>query len=556
MPDSEQHPAGRAEPQRPAGDPAGRVLPRILVPDRLPFPGSRAWISFHRRVRVTSLESLQPPNEVLLEFGADGVAVLARVRTLNVAEDRLNLEYESMRRVRLIARQGNRGRYEPSDPPAHARFELGQGLSTLLRLALEELDGSAVSEIGHDNCLEVLDRLAAANAGRWGEADRRSLLAELDGSHRLVLAEKILLADAARRAGLAARGLRSARDLPGSTEDRVRRLCLRIEGSGLAPFDVEAALTVVEDRAGRDLRSEFLLAAESLRWEPPGLRQIDSFSAEQALRRARVGDDALLERLLPVLHLIARYSILGREPEKPNLLLFGPPGTGKTSIAKALASALGRPFESISLAGAEGHSLRGADPGYRNAGPGLLIGCFRRAPDPLILLDEIDKVDRGAGSNAEQVLLGFTDQSVAAYRDAYLNLPFRCDRALVVATANDLDRISAPLRDRFRLIEVPPYTKQQRLRVALEALAPALIAGLPLFPNESIELGKEALAMLVERTPEAGVRQLTEAIRVLATRALGELEFGRRLESYRLHEGHRHLQIGPEDVTRWLDQRI
>ena len=215
------------------------------------------------------------------------------------------------------------------------------------------------------------------------------------------------------------------------------------------------------------------------------------------------------------------------------LLLVGPPGVGKTSIAAAIAKAMGRPCVKISLAGvSDALFLRGAQTIFHNAKPGLITEALIRSKSfsPLILLDEIDKMgDSIEHGDPESVLLDILDSDRSRFVDNYLGLPLDLSNVIFVATANDTKKLSPILQDRLDMVELPPYKPTDKVKIVEKYLWPRLITEYrldcldylcdPLEENfehpGSLRLEEDAVQELIKRCPEEGVRDLERICRRL-----------------------------------------
>jgi ATP-dependent Lon protease len=217
---------------------------------------------------------------------------------------------------------------------------------------------------------------------------------------------------------------------------------------------------------------------------------------------------------------------LRRDTRGPILCLVGPPGVGKTSLGRAVASALGRPFERISLGGvSDAAEVRGHRRTYVGSMPGLLVQAVRRAGvcNPVIMLDEIDKIGRDGRSDPTAALLEVLDPAQnAAFTDHFLNLPLDLSKVLFMATANSVDAIPPALIDRMEVLEMSGYTHEEKLQIAQEHLLPRQLANAGL-PERFVKLPEPTLSALTEGyTREAGLRNLEREIgaicRALAVR--------------------------------------
>ena len=249
-----------------------------------------------------------------------------------------------------------------------------------------------------------------------------------------------------------------------------------------------------------------------LPWDKASRDSNDLDSAERLLNADHYGLDKVKERILEYLAVRA----LTGKGRSPIICLVGPPGTGKTSIARSVAGALNKKYARICLGGVRDEAeIRGHRKTYVGAMPGRITNAVRQAgvKNPLLLLDEIDKVGNDYKGDPGAALLEVLDgEQNGAFRDHYVEIPIDLSEVLFIATANSTDTIPRPLLDRMELIEINSYTANEKFHIAREHLVKKEMEKNGIRSDE-IEFTDEALrAMISLYTREAGVRGLERQI--------------------------------------------
>ena len=282
----------------------------------------------------------------------------------------------------------------------------------------------------------------------------------------------------------------------------------------------------------------------SLPWQTLTDDNLEIASVREVLDEDHYGLEKVKDRILEFLS-VRKFKETG-EIRQPILCFVGPPGVGKTSLGKSIALALGRKFFRFSLGGLRDEAeIRGHRRTYIGALPGQIIQGIRRAGsrNPVLMLDEIDKVGQDFRGDPSSALLEVLDpEQNQDFRDHYLDVPFDLRRVLFITTANMLDTILPPLRDRMEIIELPGYTEEEKVEICKRHLVPKQRDehGLPV---AMLDWNEEAVRYLAGGyTREAGVRNLEREIAAITRKATREFAEGRE----------EPISVTPEQIRKYL----
>ena len=291
-------------------------------------------------------------------------------------------------------------------------------------------------------------------------------------------------------------------------------------------------------------------------WNKTVKENTDLAYAEKILDADHYGLEQVKERVLEFL----AVRTLTKKGESPILCLVGPPGTGKTSIARSLARALQKPYVRISLGGVRDEAeIRGHRRTYVGAMPGRIANGLKTAgvKNPVMLLDEIDKVSSDYKGDTFSALLEVLDsEQNSKFQDHYMEVPLDLSEVLFIATANSLQTIPRPLLDRMEIIEISSYTENEKLHIAEEHLIPKQLEKHGL-TSDTLSISKRAIWKIAENyTKEAGVRQMEREIGNICRKTAKELlttdkmkisVTEKNLHKYLGKEKYKYQMVNPAD---------
>src|SRR6202171_5733160 len=340
----------------------------------------------------------------------------------------------------------------------------------------------------------------------------------------------------------------------GESEDGVQEideLRAKVEAAGMTPEAKKECDREIKRLAKMTPASaEYMVSRTYLEWmtslpwsKSAGSAEIDITKAREILDEDHYDIEKVKERILDYL------AVKKIQPgmKGPILCFVGPPGVGKTSLGKSIARSLGRKFVRIALGGMHDEAeIRGHRRTYIGALPGQIIQGIKRAEsnDPVCMLDEVDKLGRDFRGDPSSALMEVLDpEQNYAFRDHYLDVPFDLSKVLFIATANWMDPIPEPLRDRMEIIELPGYTGEEKLHIAHKYLIPKQAAEHGLKVGEQLEFTDEGLQEIIHSfTREAGVRNLEREIATVT-----------RKQARRIAEGKLDkMVVTPEIVREYL----
>lgn len=305
----------------------------------------------------------------------------------------------------------------------------------------------------------------------------------------------------------------------------------------------------------------FIYSLIGLPWNVYTEDNLDIPQVHKILNEDHYGLDKVKERILEYLS-VRKFREAG-EMRHPILCFAGPPGVGKTSLGKSIARALGRKFVRMSLGGVRDEAeIRGHRRTYIGALPGQIIQGVKRSEshNPVFMMDEIDKVGADFRGDPSSALLEVLDpEQNSTFRDHYLEVTFDLSKVMFITTANVLDTILPPLRDRMEVLEIAGYTEEEKLEIAKRHLVPKQLEEHGLKQRKHITFVQDGLAEIIRGyTREAGVRNLERQIATICRKVAREWAEGRdkaaRISAKKVHEYLGVPRYSQQELTDRADE--
>lgn len=329
-------------------------------------------------------------------------------------------------------------------------------------------------------------------------------------------------------------------------EEKIEKLKVTKEVKEKLNYELERLKNMSSSSSEANVIKTYLDWALDIPWGKYSKESIDIVKARDILNKEHYGLDDVKDRIIEYL----AVKQISKSQRGPILCLVGPPGVGKTSIARSIANAMNRKYTRISLGGMKDESeIRGHRRTYVGAIPGRITYALKDAKtmNPLVLFDEIDKISSTYKGDPSDALLEILDsEQNKDFRDSYLELPLNLSKVMFIATANTLETIPRPLLDRMEVIEVSGYTYEEKFNIAKEHLIPKIFNDLDI-PMNNISIEDDSIRFVIEGyTRESGVRGLERKLTSLIRKVLADM----------IKEGKKEYVVKISSVEKLLGKRI
>lgn len=328
-------------------------------------------------------------------------------------------------------------------------------------------------------------------------------------------------------------------------EEKIKKAKLNKEVKDKVNYELSRLKGMNQTSSESNVVKTYLDWALDIPWGKYTKESINVVKAREVLDNEHFGLEDVKDRIIEYLA-VKQFS---KSQKGPILCLVGPPGVGKTSIARSIAHAINRKYTRISLGGMKDEAeIRGHRKTYVGAIPGRIVYAMKEAKsmNPLMLFDEIDKINSNYKGDPSDALLEILDsEQNKDFRDSYLEVPMDLSKVMFIATANTLETVPRPLLDRMEVIEVSGYTYEEKFNIAKRHLIPKIFKELDI-PVNKIDIEDNSIMDVIEGyTRESGVRGLERKLNSLVRKALAEM----------LKDGKKEVSISSENVEKLLGKR-
>ncbi len=581
-------------------------MPLLPIVSTVVFPFNVTSFSVHKKPNIALIEKLPRADQIVcitLQRDLDQdypqglsdvfeIGVASRlIHQMNLPDGTIQVAFQGMTRV-VIRKltKASAGYFKAEVSPAHTvgGYDDSPEMNVLIAQALERFETLTTLDSGYSRELTNILKMNIKGPGRFADLIatyvgfpvkvKAEIIAELNCKDRLKrlierLDEEIarlavdaemrtraqITIDSAQRDFFLRQQLKAIRAELGEGEGpevAIEKLKGKLKDAKLPPeaekvckSEIDRLSLISEASAEYNVIHTYIDWLLALPWNTQSQDNLELVQAREILDDDHFGLEKVKDRFIEFLAVMS----LKKEHKGPILCLVGPPGVGKTSLGKSVARAMNRKFQRLSVGGLHDDAeIMGHRRTYVGAMPGRIIQALKKAgtSNPIIMIDEIDKMGSDMRGDPAAAMLEVLDpEQNSAFVDRYMDVPVDLSKVLFICTANMLDTIPGPLRDRMEVIQLSGYTLEEKEKIAQQYIVPRQIEAAGLKKSQ-LKLGQDAIREIVHGyTREAGLRTFEQRVaaicRKVATKvARGELAKGQK------------LAIGTADVVDYLGQRI
>ena len=581
-------------------------MPLLPIVSTVVFPFNVTSFSVHKKPNIALIEKLPRADQIVcitLQRDLDQdypqglsdvfeIGVASRlIHQMNLPDGTIQVAFQGMTRV-VIRKltKASAGYFKAEVSPAHTvgGYDDSPEMNVLIAQALERFETLTTLDSGYSRELTNILKMNIKGPGRFADLIatyvgfpvkvKAEIIAELNCKDRLKrlierLDEEIarlavdaemrtraqITIDSAQRDFFLRQQLKAIRAELGEGEGpevaieklkgKLKDAKLPLEAEKVCKSEIDRLSLISEASAEYNVIHTYIDWLLALPWNTQSQDNLELVQAREILDDDHFGLEKVKDRFIEFLAVMS----LKKEHKGPILCLVGPPGVGKTSLGKSVARAMNRKFQRLSVGGLHDDAeIMGHRRTYVGAMPGRIIQALKKAgtSNPIIMIDEIDKMGSDMRGDPAAAMLEVLDpEQNSAFVDRYMDVPVDLSKVLFICTANMLDTIPGPLRDRMEVIQLSGYTLEEKEKIAQQYIVPRQIEAAGLKKSQ-LKLGPDAIREIVHGyTREAGLRTFEQRVaaicRKVATKvARGELAKGQK------------LAIGTADVVDYLGQRI